>query len=249
MPFTFSHPAIVLPLKYFPKKWFSLTGLVIGSMVPDFEYFIRMKVKSIYSHTIDGIFWFDLPLALLLAFLFHNIVKKYLFQNLPKSFQIRLSIFNDFNWNNYFKNNWFIIIISILTGTASHLFWDSFTHDHGYFVNRISWLQKTFSFFDIKIPALKIAQHSSTIIGETVILYTFFKLPKGSTPIFSINKIYWILLLLISSIILFFRFSTELRTKEYGNIIVSIISSIMIALVLTSIYYILANFQKTRKFN
>jgi len=105
MPFTFSHPAIVLPLKYFPKKWFSLTGLVIGSMVPDFEYFIRMKVKSIYSHTIDGIFWFDLPLALLLAFLFHNIVKKYLFQNLPKSFQIRLSIFNDFNWNNYFKNN------------------------------------------------------------------------------------------------------------------------------------------------
>ncbi|WP_113654854.1 DUF4184 family protein, partial [Pedobacter namyangjuensis] len=30
MPFTFSHPAIVLPLTYLPKKWFSLTGLVIG---------------------------------------------------------------------------------------------------------------------------------------------------------------------------------------------------------------------------
>ncbi|WP_369792090.1 DUF4184 family protein [Flavobacterium sp. CF136] len=23
MPFTFSHPAIILPLKYLPRKWFS----------------------------------------------------------------------------------------------------------------------------------------------------------------------------------------------------------------------------------
>ena len=27
MPFTFSHPAIVLPLTYLPKQWVSLTGL------------------------------------------------------------------------------------------------------------------------------------------------------------------------------------------------------------------------------
>ena len=54
MPFTFSHPAIVLPLKYLPKKWFSFTGLIIGSMTPDFEYFLRMKVKSDYSHTLNG---------------------------------------------------------------------------------------------------------------------------------------------------------------------------------------------------
>jgi hypothetical protein len=42
MPFTFAHPAIVLPLKHLPKRWYSLTGLIIGSMTPDFEYFIRM---------------------------------------------------------------------------------------------------------------------------------------------------------------------------------------------------------------
>ncbi|WP_262496247.1 DUF4184 family protein [Flavobacterium piscis] len=39
MPFTFSHPAIILPLKYLPKNWISLTGLIIGSLTPDFEYF------------------------------------------------------------------------------------------------------------------------------------------------------------------------------------------------------------------
>lgn len=52
MPFTFSHPSIVLPLTYLPKKWISLTGIVIGSLTPDFEYFLRMKIQSTYSHTI-----------------------------------------------------------------------------------------------------------------------------------------------------------------------------------------------------
>lgn len=41
MPFTFSHPAIILPLSYLPKKWFSLTGLIIGSLIPDFEYLLE----------------------------------------------------------------------------------------------------------------------------------------------------------------------------------------------------------------
>ncbi len=94
MPFTFSHPAIVLPLNYLPKKWFSLTGLVIGSLTPDFEYFIRMKIKSEYSHTLEGLFWFDLPLGVLLAFIFHNIVRNNFYNNLPLFFKSRFSVLN-----------------------------------------------------------------------------------------------------------------------------------------------------------
>ena len=67
MPFTLAHPAIVLPLAA-KKLRMSATGLVIGSMVPDFEYFIRMRTESKYSHTLAGLFWFDLPLGLLLCF-------------------------------------------------------------------------------------------------------------------------------------------------------------------------------------
>src|SRR5665647_2066569 len=72
MPFTFSHPAIVLPATYLPKKWHSLSALIMGSMTPDFEYFIRMKDASKYGHTWTGVFWFDIPMGLLLIFLFHN---------------------------------------------------------------------------------------------------------------------------------------------------------------------------------
>lgn len=103
MPFTFSHPAIILPLTYLPKKWFSLTGLVIGSLTPDFEYFIRMRIKSDYSHTIEGLFWFDLPLGLLIAFIFHNIVRDSLFDNLPTFLNSRISKFKQLKWNEHFK--------------------------------------------------------------------------------------------------------------------------------------------------
>ena len=44
MPFTFSHPAIVLPLVRKSGHWFSATGLIIGSLTPDFEYFMRMRI-------------------------------------------------------------------------------------------------------------------------------------------------------------------------------------------------------------
>src|SRR5204863_9524562 len=114
MPFTISHPAIILPLTYLPRKWFSLTGLVVGSLTPDFEYFIRMKVQSSYSHTLKGLLWFDLPLGIILAFLFHNLVKERLFDNLPTSLKSTVNTFKHLKWNNHFANHWHIVIISIL---------------------------------------------------------------------------------------------------------------------------------------
>lgn len=236
MPFTFSHPAIVLPLKYLPKKWFSFTGLIIGSMTPDFEYFIRMKIQSNYSHTIAGIFWFDLPLALLLSFIFHNIVKDPLFDNLPNTIKSRFIFFKTFKWNDYFKQNWIVVIVSILIGTASHLLWDSFTHDHGYFVTHVPELQESILIFNKKVPCLKVAQHSSSFIGGVIILFTIYQLPKNSTYKNSTNKLYWILVLLISVVILSIRFAIGLSLKQYGHIIVSGISSFLLALILTPLF-------------
>ncbi|WP_337967284.1 DUF4184 family protein [uncultured Flavobacterium sp.] len=236
MPFTFSHPAIILPLRYLPKNYFSLTGLIIGSLTPDFEYFIRMKVQSIYSHTLYGIFWFDLPLAILLTFIFHNIVRNDLYHNLPLIIKSRISTFSDFNWNNYFKTNWIVVLISIIIGIVSHIFWDGFTHDHGYFVNHISELRNSVSLFDIKIPVLKIAQHLSSLIGAIVIVFAISKLPKDNTSTTLANKLYWVYLILFTSLIITIRFLSGLDFKAYGNIIVSIISGILLSLILTPLF-------------
>lgn len=233
MPFTFSHPTIVLPLHFLPKKWFSFTGLIIGSLTPDFEYFIRMKVQSIYSHTLYGIFWFDLPLGLLLAYLFHNVVRNSLFFNSPKVIQSRVLVFTHFNWNLYFQKNWLIVIISLLIGIASHLFWDNFTHEQGYFVKNLAALNNTVTIFNFKIPYWKITQHLSSLIGMLVIVKAIMNLPKNKIQKFYSDKKYWFTLLLIIVFILIIRFSNGLYFTAYGNIIVSTISSALISLIVT----------------
>jgi len=231
MSFTFAHPVIVLPLKtkYF-AKYFSLTALVIGSMFPDFEYFIRMTLKSIYSHTILGLFTFNLPLGLLFCFIFHNIIRNELFVNLPFFLRSRLSIYTQFNWNKYFLQNPFRVIISLLIGSFSHILWDSFTHATGYFVERINFLRYYFIINYIPIPVYKILQHSGSIIGCLILFFLIMKLPKY-TDLNKVNILYWIFAGLIVAIIFAIKIMNGLTLNQYGNIVVIFISSSLIALI------------------
>ena len=233
MPFTFSHPAIVLPLTFLPRQWFSLTGLVIGSLTPDFEYFLRMRIQSDYSHTISGLFWFDLPLGILLAFIFHNIVRDSLFDNLPTILKSRLTKFKQFDWNNYFKKNWLVVAISVLIGAASHIFWDSFTHDHGYFVQTIPELTNTVDIFGRQVPTLKILQHSSTLLGGLVIAFALFKITPDKNVTGQSNIKYWGILTTLTLTIIAVRLLSGLDYKLYGHVIVTAISAGLISLTLT----------------
>lgn len=234
MPFTFSHPAIVIPLTFLPRQWFSLTGFVIGSLAPDFEYFLRMRIKSNYSHTLDGLFWFDLPLGLFLAFIFHNIVRDKLFDNLPTILKSKFSAFIQFDWNSHCKRNWFVVTISLLIGAASHIFWDSFTHDHDYFVQTIPALQNSVNFLGTQIPILKILQHSSTLLGGFVIAFAIYKLPTNKTEKENINLKYWTILVVLTLSIIVVRLLSGLDYKQYGNVIVTAISAGLISLTITS---------------
>jgi hypothetical protein len=247
MPFTFSHPAIVLPLTFLPKRWFSLTALVIGSLTPDFEYFIRMKVQSNFSHTIFGIFWFDLPLGILLAFIFHNIVRNSLFNNLPLLLQSRLTGFNQFNWNRYFISNWHIASISFLLGAFSHIFWDSFTHEHGHFVEVIPELSRTILFFGKEILFFKVLQHSSTLIGGFAIILSLSQIPSKANVAIKVNTRYWIVVATISLSVILLRLFGGLDYRAYGHLIVSAISSMMLSLILTPIFFCLTKKLSTEK--
>lgn len=50
MPFTFAHPAAVLPFSKKQVNYISVTALILGSMAPDFEYF----------YTLDRMAWLDI---------------------------------------------------------------------------------------------------------------------------------------------------------------------------------------------
>jgi len=236
MPFTFSHPAIVLPLTYLPKQWISLTGLMIGSLVPDFEYFIRMRVYSIYSHTGKGIFYFDLPLALILAFVFHFLVRDKLIDNLPLFINRRFEKYKNFNWKDHFKRFYLSITISIIIGSFSHILWDSFTHEHGFFVEKYSFLSQEINVRSSSFPIYKLLQHSSSLLGLLIIVIVIYQIPVNySVTTRSAAFAFWPKVITIAFIVMVIKFALELTFNQVGNLIVSGVSSVLIGLILASI--------------
>lgn len=224
MPFTFSHPAIILP--FLKNKKMSATALVIGSMSPDFEYFFRMKMQSELSHTLLGLFLVDFPLCFLVIFVFHGIIKKPLIDNLPLFFKNRLQLLRNFDWFGYLKKNVFLVLISFVIGALSHLFWDSMTHWDGYLVQRIPFFNEEL----FTIPIYKIAQHLSTIVGLGILLFYIYKLPSDTTILKSSIFKYWFMTIAFAGVILALRLMFGLQIHDLGSVIVSILFSGMLAL-------------------
>ena len=235
MPFTFSHPAIVLPLTK-ARLNLSATGLIIGSMIPDFEYFIRMKDLTRYSHTLNGIFWFDIPLALLVSFIYHLVVRNSLFDNLPSFLKERFSIYKRFDWTGYFIKHWAMVLVSIIIGAVSHIVWDRVTHNTMFYVNQADLSTMT-KIGTINLAGYKFLQLASTIVGGLVVIYSIFSLKRIHQAETGIDYRYWTLFWLITLSVIILRFSKygfHLYYFKYHRVIaVSFISSLMIGLILT----------------
>lgn len=225
MPFTASHPAIVLPLTFLPRRWYSLTGLVVGSMTPDFEYFLRLRLKTSYSHTVGGLFWFDLPLGLLLAIAFHVWVRNPLFTNLPKPLYTRFSYFKTFDWLEHLKSHWIVVAVSILVGSASHILWDSVTHARSPLVENFPTLATHIELFNTSIALTTLLQHGSTLIGGFFISYAIYRMPAGPWPGTAIDPKYWFLSAGIAGAIVMLRFLGGLTLSQYGNLVVTVIGA------------------------
>lgn len=236
MPFTFAHPAIVLPFGKWSSRSISLSAMVVGSMAPDFEYFLRWQLKSMYSHTIPGLFWFDLPLALAVWYLYFRFVHQVLIKHLPNFLQSRFIDFSTFNWKERLQRDWWVLALNILFGASTHLLWDNFTHHTGYFVTTFPILQQ--HLWSTDIPIYKVLQHASTFIGMSVICIAIWLLPKSEVPLAATPKLwFWGSLLLISTGILMIRFwSWEIAAIPIGIFIVSSISAFSMALLLQSVF-------------
>ena len=174
-------------------------------------------------------------MALIIAFLFHGIIKKPLIENLPLFFQKRLVILKNFDWNCYFKNNHLIVFLSFIFGTMTHIFWDSMTHWDGYIVQRVSFFNMQF----IGFPIYKIAQHLSSVVGLLVISVCFLRLTEVKLDRLTIDCNYWLTVLLFTIGILIIRFLLwdVSNCNKIGNLIVSVISSVVLATAFAGILF------------
>lgn len=232
MPFTPAHPAIILP--FIRSRYFSATGLIIGSMSPDFEYFFKMSVNSEHSHSKAGIFYFDLPVTIVLALLFHQVVKNNLFGNLPLFFQKRFQDTWHFDFLNYLKKHWWIFLLSAIAGAASHIFWDSFTHNNRYFVRLFSSLYQSISvpFQGANYPLWYVLQQVSTAVGGVIVLiYILAKKSQNPHQLTNPKIIYWIAVVVIGTVVLRMRFFISPADYNLGNVVVTSISGLLFGLV------------------
>lgn len=231
MPFTPAHPAIILP--FIRSRYFSATGLIAGSMSPDFEYFFKMSVSSVYSHTVAGLIYFDLPVTILISLVFHLVVKKNLIYNLPLFLQKRFNALLEIDFVKYLKEHLWIFVISALLGAASHILWDSFTHNNAFFVRTLPFYKGTHVPFEgVRYPLWYALQHISTVVGLTTIV--IYMLSMRSWQVFNYSKqkfLYWFTLATIAMVITWVRFVISPLGTDIGNLIVSIISGLLLALV------------------
>jgi hypothetical protein len=231
MPFTFSHAVVVLP--FLKNRNLSATGLIVGAMAPDLEFFFRMRTQSVISHTLPGLFWIDLPLAILVVLLFHGILKKTVLLNLPFFLQSRLTELKTNNWFDYFRNNIIKVFVSFLIGASTHFFLDAFTHSDGFFVQKNIYLQMSL----LSFPVYEWLQYGTSIIGLLILGFYFFQIPKDKTCIVVIHPIFWCSVLFFSVLFLSLRFSLVVGWDKIGDTILGVLSSIVLAFVFSSILF------------
>ncbi|AEB76555.1 DUF4184 family protein [Clostridium botulinum] len=242
MPFTFSHPAIVIPLNKQLPKYFNITALILGSMAPDFEYFLRFKPIGKIGHTLLGVFSFDIPIVFIMAFLWHCIIKKTFILSLPDPFDKKLSYFLNKKADVFNIKYVITFVVSTLVGVYSHILWDAFTHKTGFFVTRIALLSNNIKIMHFNIPIYKILQHGSTLIATVYIIIYVFSIMK-----YNCNKInyfgrstkisYWGFIIFMTLLITTYRILFTLNffsLKYFGVYIVSFISAGILSLLIVS---------------
>lgn len=242
MPFTISHAAAAVP---FRRTKLVLSALVIGSMAPDFEYFLHAGMYGRESHNLRGAFEFALPATLIVLAVFHVLLKRPIVALLPRAVQERVVIGEFRFWP---LHRFLLIIASALVGIATHLFWDSFTHTGQWAVEHFAWFHERTTVLGRTMPNYKFAQHGSTLLGLGVLaiwlLHWYRTQPKHELPVYTLSPsakvISVVAMVAIATVLGYFRAYALAGPAEFSgdfvaNAIVAFVSISCLELLLFSI--------------
>lgn len=139
MPFTVAHAAAAPPLWRLSGRRLVLSAVAVGSMAPDFEYFVHLRTHRTIGHTVPGLFLQCLPAALVVLAAWHLVVKRPLAALLPPRLA-PLAAHAGEPFPFWPAPRLACICVSVLLGSLTHLAWDSFTHSSGFVVRHVELL-------------------------------------------------------------------------------------------------------------
>ena len=172
MPFTVSHVAVAAPLA---RRGLVFSALVVGSMAPDFEYFLRMNTSSHWGHTWPGVLFFSFPAALVMLWVFHRFLKRSLLHLLPQAHRRHLEPYSG-PFVFFPVARFALIVVSLWIGILTHLMLDSCTHDYGLVVQWWPWLRTpVFRCGAQLVPVHDILQGVSSVGLGLVMLWQYWQ--------------------------------------------------------------------------
>lgn len=158
MPFTISHAAAVLPLS---RAGLPLAALMIGSMSPDFAYFMP-RGPGLLSHSVPGLFMFCWPVGLSAWLVYVHLLETPTLALLPGAWRDSFPR----SERAFTPRNLALASVAVILGAVTHIVWDGFTHAKTSIVELIPVLETTqVEFFGKQFPLYRFLQHFSTVVG------------------------------------------------------------------------------------
>ena len=189
MPWTLSHPAAVLPLRRLTPQPLDFAALVFGSMTPDIGYYIDRFDLANLAHTLPGSFIACLPTGVIMLLVFYLFARPVCYALPAPHRQCLLPLCPTFPTS---VSRWAIILFSLLLGAWTHNFWDAFTHEHGWFVERIPWLQQpVLQITSTTVYMFLVLQEVSTVVGFAIVALVYWRWLRRQSPVTSSESDRW----------------------------------------------------------
>ncbi|GAA3827070.1 DUF4184 family protein [Sphaerisporangium flaviroseum] len=173
MPFTPSHVAAVIPLitSARARKVLDPWALGFGTMVPDLPMFLPYLDAYTRWHSPVGVVTDDVVAVFVLLALFQFVFRDPLTALLPARLAARVAALPGPAWRRFPA-----IALGAATGAATHVVWDSFTHDWGAAFWGWGWLTAPVLGW---VTGYRLVQYVSSVLGAAV---TGWWLARASRP-------------------------------------------------------------------
>ena len=239
MPYTFAHLGYIIPLRKKFQSYFSVLGLVFGSIVPDYDILFRFTENRfhLFQYDLHSVFVIILPLALVSTLYFDIFCKKIFIEYLPDFYYQKYK-----NHQQPFIHNLTILnviktSISIIIAIYIHLVLDFFCHLLDGFTVKILILTITQNIFLSElgyIVAIYLLPIVFTIFGFYLIYKSYLKGQKVKTLFQYSDKTkirFWYLLILLTLLLSFVKLYF-IKTSSFfliDYLLISITSSFIIS--------------------